>query len=1025
MADPSYANNRPVHRPIFSVAETSSADQYFEDVSLGNSSMDGEGNANMRDSLAPTVLSRTGSPAETGNPADSALLGKERPGKGLVPSVPQPPGYVMSTSQRRAANQVFTLFMDAVLEGDAHEIQTLLQRGVDISRPGSDGLTALHHAAMNGHLRIVHLLLKRSAPILAATPRGYTPLALAANGGHLAVVEYLIHAQHDCAPQAGNQPVSPAKPVVRPSPAIGDAKAVSSDGLDIFDDTANAYKSRTNDDNLNELAHAVKKGSLEGVVRMIAAIASSLVLKETSSRIGTVEEFREELNAHLAHACRDGHVDIVLALLCAGVPVDAPDRLGLTPLMHAVISNQVPTITELLRAGAVLERKDKRGHTPLSLAIDGGHFAVLKALINGKADIWNATAWNDPLIYYAAANRRTEVVRMLLAQRADLLDADGSKALARYARAGSVPAVETLVSAGADPNHRAADGHTAFTLAAANGHEKILAILLNARPGAEWQRNLLTQCDKQGRTALMLAALNDQTEAVKYLLGCHADVQQRDFAGRNALLWAAVKGSAAMMELLVNRGAKRECADDHGDTILTIAAGHNNLAAVNFIIENFDANRQFGIDTPNREGDTALIKAARAGLLDMVRILNYKGANMLAINKEGRTAIHEAAAHGYMDVVSYLQTEIAAMPKVYPYANGALSVLGKLPLVSALLPERVPVRTREFDIDGNSLIMMAAANGRENLLRELFELQFDPNDGGEQGYGLATDTGGNTLALATASPVAAPSSPSKINIEETNREGLTALCQAAQHGQYTAMKFLIEQGARANGTFQARFADKPTTVTPLWLVARRTHCPPGNGTEGNVYKMAYSPEMLVQLLLNNGAESDIDTTCGQWNQTPLLAAAIAGRVEVVKLMLEYGASIGVKDIQGIGPLMYAAWHGHRDVVELLLNNDAGANVKHGELSALILAAENDHADIVQLLVKRGANVDHADSLGTTALIGATRRGKASAVAALIALGANLHHVDLRGNSALFYASRDRNEEIINLLGKGAPPPRNQ
>lgn len=986
--------------------------------------MDGEGNADTRDSLAPTVLSRTGSPAETGNPADSALLGKERPGKGLVPSVPQPPGYVMSTSQRRAANQVFTLFMDAVLEGDADEIQTLLQRGVDISRPGSDGLTALHHAAMNGHLRIVHLLLKRGAPVLAATPRGYTSLALAANGGHLAVVEYLIHAQHDCAPPAGKQPASPAKPVVRPSPAIGDAKAVSSDGLDIFDDTANAYKSRTNDDNLNELAHAVKKGSLEGVVRMIAAIASSLVLKETSSRIGTVEAFREELNAHLAHACRDGHVDIVLALLCAGVPVDAPDRLGLTPLMHAVISNQVPTITELLRAGAVLERKDKRGHTPLSLAIDGGHFAVLKALINGKADIWNATAWNDPLIYYAAANRRTEVVRMLLAQRADLLDADGSKALARYARAGSVPAVETLVSAGADPNHRAADGHTAFTLAAANGHEKILAILLTARPGAEWQRNLLTQCDKQGRTALMLAALNDETEAVKYLLGCHADLQQMDFAGRNALLWAAVGASAAMLDLLITGGAKPECADDHGDTLFTIAAAHNNLSAMIRICKALGTSRRCGIDTPNGDGDTALIKAARGGLLEMVKLLNHEGANVLATNKEGRTAIHEAAAHGHMDVVTYLQKEVAAMPRIYPYANGALSLLEKLPLVLPLLPERVPVRPRELDMDGNTLVMVAAANGRETMLRELFELHFPAGDDVKADSGRIADVDRNPFALSAATPASAPSSPSKINIEETNREGLTALCQAARNGQYAVMKFLIEQGARSSGVFQTYIGDKPIPVTPLWLAARLMHCPAGNGTDNEACKKAYTPEMLVQLLLEHGAASDINTSCGQWSQTPLLAAAIAGRVGVVTLLLDHGASIGINDFQGIGPLLYAAWHGRRDVVEVLLNHEAGANVKHGEISALILAAENDHVDIVQLLVKRGANLDHADSLGTTALIGATRRGKANAVKSLIALGANLHHVDQRGNSALFYASRDRHEEIISLLGKGAPPPRN-
>jgi ankyrin repeat protein len=1023
MADASsMASSSPYHSSS-SRAETNAPFQHSENISLGEDPLNnGDGLTHPPLVLSPTVVSRENSPAKTGNPVSFRSLEKWKTEKTLACSTPQLRVNTVLPSQRGMANQHFNLLMDAVREGDAAEVQKLLELGVDIGRPDSDGLTALHHAATNGHLRIVHLLVRHGAKIPAATSRGYTPLAMAANSGHLAVVEYLIHFQHNRAPRNENRTASPTQPAARSSAAPGEAGAVSSDGLDIFEAMAKAYASRTNDEHMKELANAVKKGSLEGVVRMIAAIAKSLALKELVSRIGTVEEFQGILNAHLADACRDGRVDIVLALLCAGVQADVPDRYGATPLMHAATSNQPQMVTALLKAGAGLDKKDKRGHSALSLAIDDGYLDVLKALVDGKADIWNATAWDEPIIYYAAANQKKEIVRTLLALRADLLDADGSKALARYARAGSRPAVSTLLSAGADPNHRAANGHTAFTLAAANGHKKVLALLLDTHAGVEWQRSLQAQCDKQGRTALMLAALNDEVETARYLLDHYADLRQRDFAGRNALLWAAVSASTDMLDLLAKRGAKHECADDHGDTIFTIAAGHNNWFAMNALCK-ATYTHQFGLDTPNRDGDTALIKAARGGFLEIVRLLNCAGANMLATNSEGKTAIHEAAAHGHSQVVTFLQKEVAALPKVYPYANGALSLLGRLPLVSVLLPQRVQVRVQELDMDGNSLVMVAASNGRETLLRELFELQFDAGDDGEQGAGLFAEEGRNTLALAAASPVAAPSSPSKINIEQTNREGMTALCQAARHGQYGAMKFLIDQGARANGAFHIDIGQGKTLITPLWLVCRLTH-PAGKDTGSDVFNKVHSPEMLVQLLLEHGAGSDINTPCGKLGQTPLLAAAVAGRAEVVTLLLEHGASIAVCDIHGIGPLMHAAWHGRRDVVELLLNHGAGANVKHGEISALILAAENEHIEVVQLLAKRGANLDHADSLGTTALIGATRRGKAAAVRSLIALGANLHHVDQRGNSALYYASRDHHDEIIGLLGKGAPPPRN-
>jgi uncharacterized protein len=112
------------------------------------------------------------------------------------------------------------------------------------------------------------------------------------------------------------------------------------------------------------------------------------------------------------------------------------------------------------------------------------------------------------------------------------------------------------------------------------------------------------------------------------------------------------------------------------------------------------------------------------------------------------------------------------------------------------------------------------------------------------------------------------------------------------------------------------------------------------------------------------------------------------------------------------------------VMEVLLNHSASPNVKPGELSALILAAEGGHKDVIQLLADRGANLDHADSLGTTALIGAAKRGKTKAVKRLIRLGAYIDHIDKRGNSALFYASRENHADIVDLLGKGAPPPRN-
>ena len=87
-------------------------------------------------------------------------------------------------------------------------------------------------------------------------------------------------------------------------------------------------------------------------------------------------------------------------------------------------------------------------------------------------------------------------------------------------------------------------------------------------------------------------------------------------------------------------------------------------------------------------------------------------------------------------------------------------------------------------------------------------------------------------------------------------------------------------------------------------------------------------------------------------------------------------------------LLFAATHGHREIVQALI--DTGADVNHQnqfEDTALIWAAHKGHLEIVQTLIDAGADVNHQNIYGDTALKTATWREHTEIEEALIEGGA--------------------------------------
>jgi ankyrin repeat protein len=93
------------------------------------------------------------------------------------------------------------------------------------------------------------------------------------------------------------------------------------------------------------------------------------------------------------------------------------------------------------------------------------------------------------------------------------------------------------------------------------------------------------EADKEGRTALMHAAMTNFAPVAQTLLSHNARTDLRDKLGDTALHWAAQSGSVAVLRLLLAVHPDVDAADSRGITPLMLAAANNKPEAVRVLLQ--------------------------------------------------------------------------------------------------------------------------------------------------------------------------------------------------------------------------------------------------------------------------------------------------------------------------------------------------------------------------------------------------------------------------------------------------------
>jgi ankyrin repeat protein len=485
----------------------------------------------------------------------------------------------------------------------------------------------------------------------------------------------------------------------------------------------------------------------------------------------------------------------------------------------------------------------------------------------------------------------------------------------------AVEIADLLLQSGADPNTIGSEGLTALIWAAFNDNIALVQRLLDADADV----NVCGIC-----TALHAAVQSSTIEMVKLLLQNNADINMPDAADSTPLDRALQEMNDEMANFLLSNGAKTaeeidwdeydseyygedeeewdeydgecDCEEYENPVYDAVMEGNINFLTdyMNTLTPEEEEETEFSYSDMKRE--TVLRYAAELQKLDVFEFFAKDMNVHQPLDARYNTLLHKAAEYGSLEIVKYLLSRDADI--------NVENILGYTPVIVALENEHTEIveylknkganlnikikeekELRRTNPSRKPIIFTYYDNCRRydncRLLEQYIEIGADINArGGYHGESILFEA---TRGYgSTDKKLASYLIKKGADVNAKNKQGRTPLFDAVQLYDIDFAKLLIENSADINATDE-------NLMTPLFVAAD------------------YGSEH-IEYLLEKGAKinhKDID------GNTPLHLAVRSSRIDAVKALVENGADVHAKNNKGHTPVYYTSFKADKKIIEYL------------------------------------------------------------------------------------------------------------